>query len=124
MGLPLCQSDGTGVGLVAGACSDGDATLMRDASVTGEPQVPMREDLLELFEISELGKYFTDAELADHPARKTYDAQRESAGTEWRRQRRCTSCSTTRAFQQAAVMGVLPGPGLSVLLRGHRSLPA
>ena len=30
----------------------------------------MRPDLLELFDIDELGKYYTDEELADHPGRK------------------------------------------------------
>jgi succinate dehydrogenase / fumarate reductase, flavoprotein subunit len=34
-----------------------------------EPQVPMREDLLEVFDISELEKYFTNEELAEHPGR-------------------------------------------------------
>ena len=37
--------------------------------VTHEPQIPMRPDLLELFEISELEKYYTDEELAEHPGR-------------------------------------------------------
>ena len=41
-----------------------------DVSVTREPQVPMRPDLLELFDIEELGKYYTDDELADHPGRR------------------------------------------------------
>jgi succinate dehydrogenase / fumarate reductase flavoprotein subunit len=39
------------------------------AKVTPKDQVPMREDLLELFEVSELEKYFTDDELAAHPQR-------------------------------------------------------
>ncbi len=39
------------------------------AKVTPKPQVPMRQDLLELFELSELEKYFTDEELAAHPQR-------------------------------------------------------
>jgi succinate dehydrogenase / fumarate reductase flavoprotein subunit len=38
--------------------------------ITREPQVPMRPDLLELFEISELEKYYTDEELAEHPGRR------------------------------------------------------
>jgi len=50
--------------------ADGDA-VVPDVSVTKEPQVPMRPDLLELFEISELEKYYTDAELADHPGRRS-----------------------------------------------------
>lgn len=39
-------------------------------TITREPQVPMRPDLLELFEISELEKYYTDEELAEHPGRR------------------------------------------------------
>jgi succinate dehydrogenase / fumarate reductase flavoprotein subunit len=38
-----------------------------DATVTPKDQIPMREDLLELFELSELEKYFTDGELANYP---------------------------------------------------------
>jgi succinate dehydrogenase flavoprotein subunit len=49
--------------------AQGDAVIP-DVSVTREPQVPMRPDLLELFEIDELEKYFTDEELADHPGRR------------------------------------------------------
>ncbi|MGE5698402.1 MAG: fumarate reductase/succinate dehydrogenase flavoprotein subunit [Candidatus Sericytochromatia bacterium] len=49
----------------------GGDTVVPDISVTREPQVPMRPDLLELFEIDELEKYFTDEELADHPGRRT-----------------------------------------------------
>jgi succinate dehydrogenase / fumarate reductase, flavoprotein subunit len=51
--------------------ADGGDAIVPDVSVTREPQVPMRPDLLELFEISELEKYYTDAELADHPGRRT-----------------------------------------------------
>ncbi|MGH3595300.1 MAG: fumarate reductase/succinate dehydrogenase flavoprotein subunit, partial [Mycobacterium sp.] len=40
-------------------------------SVSREAQVPMRRDLLELFEIPELEKYYTDEELAEHPGRRT-----------------------------------------------------
>jgi succinate dehydrogenase / fumarate reductase flavoprotein subunit len=35
-----------------------------------EDQVPMREDLLDLFEVTELEKYFTTGELTGHHARK------------------------------------------------------
>ena len=42
-----------------------------DISITREEQVRVRPDLLELFDISELEKYFTDDELADHPSRTT-----------------------------------------------------
>jgi succinate dehydrogenase / fumarate reductase flavoprotein subunit len=50
--------------------ADGDA-VVPDISITKEPQIPMRPDLLELFEISELEKYYTDEELADHPGRRS-----------------------------------------------------
>ena len=49
----------------------GGDTVVPDVSVTHEDQIPLRPDLLELFEIGELEKYFTDAELADHPGRST-----------------------------------------------------
>ena len=49
--------------------AEGDR-VVPDVSVTREPQVSMRPDLLELFEIEELEKYYTDEELADHPGRR------------------------------------------------------
>jgi succinate dehydrogenase / fumarate reductase, flavoprotein subunit len=51
------------------ADGSGDAVIP-DVIVTREPQVPMRLDLLELFDVEELGKYYTDEELADHPGRR------------------------------------------------------
>ncbi len=50
--------------------SAGDDPVMPEVTVTREKQEPMREDLLELFELEELGKYFTDEELSQHPGRK------------------------------------------------------
>ncbi len=50
--------------------AEGDVTLPH-INVSREAQVPMRPDLLELFEISELEKYYTDEELADHPGRRS-----------------------------------------------------
>ncbi|OBG77358.1 fumarate reductase/succinate dehydrogenase flavoprotein subunit [Mycobacterium sp. E2462] len=47
----------------------GGDEVIPDISVTRKDQVPMRADLLELFEIGELEKYYTDEELADHPGR-------------------------------------------------------
>ncbi|MBO0864653.1 MAG: fumarate reductase/succinate dehydrogenase flavoprotein subunit [Mycobacterium sp.] len=41
-----------------------------DVTVTPEDQKPMRPDLLELFELDELEKYYTDDELAGHPRRQ------------------------------------------------------
>jgi succinate dehydrogenase / fumarate reductase flavoprotein subunit len=40
-----------------------------NAKVTRKDQEPMRQDLLELFELSELEKYYTDEEVAAHPQR-------------------------------------------------------
>lgn len=48
----------------------GGDDVIPDITVTREDQIPMRSDLLDLFEISELEKYFTDDELADHPGRR------------------------------------------------------
>ena len=39
-------------------------------TVTEEEQIPMRPELLELFDLSELEKYYTDGELVGHPERK------------------------------------------------------
>ncbi|NKR86917.1 fumarate reductase/succinate dehydrogenase flavoprotein subunit [Rhodococcus hoagii] len=49
----------------------GDGTSVPDVIVTREQQLPMRPDLLALFDIDELGKYYTDAELDAHPGRAT-----------------------------------------------------
>ena len=48
----------------------GGDEVVPDVSVTHKDQIPMRPDLLEAFEISELEKYYTDEELADHPGRR------------------------------------------------------
>ncbi|MGI9163964.1 MAG: fumarate reductase/succinate dehydrogenase flavoprotein subunit [Mycobacterium sp.] len=50
--------------------TEGDDPIMPTVVASREQQAPMREDLLELFELEELGKYFTDDELAQHPGRK------------------------------------------------------
>ncbi len=53
------------------ACSTaGGDDVIPDISVTPKDQVPMRSDLLEVFEISELEKYYSEEELADHPGRR------------------------------------------------------
>jgi len=44
--------------------------MVPGVTVVPEPQLPMRPDLLEVFELSELEKYYTDGELAEHPERK------------------------------------------------------
>ncbi|GBE63650.1 succinate dehydrogenase flavoprotein subunit [Mycobacterium sp. MFM001] len=65
---PAMEADWRNTLLVCRA--DGDQSLPH-ISVTREEQVPMRPDLLELFEISELEKYYTDGELAEHPGRRS-----------------------------------------------------
>ena len=49
--------------------TEGDVDVVPDVSVTKQDQIPVRQDLLDLFELSELEKYFTDGELAQHPER-------------------------------------------------------
>ncbi|WP_319447456.1 MULTISPECIES: fumarate reductase/succinate dehydrogenase flavoprotein subunit [unclassified Mycobacterium] len=51
------------------AAATADA-MVPGVTVVPEEQVPMRPDLLGTFELSELEKYYTDAELAEHPERK------------------------------------------------------
>ncbi|BBY18323.1 fumarate reductase/succinate dehydrogenase flavoprotein subunit [Mycolicibacterium litorale] len=58
--------------LVCRAVNDGAGdSVVPSVTVTQEDQVPMRDDLLELLDIEELEKYFTDDELANHPARRS-----------------------------------------------------
>ena len=52
---------------VVGGADTAAGTVVPDVTVAPEPQQPMRADLLELFDLGELAKYYTDAELADHP---------------------------------------------------------
>jgi succinate dehydrogenase / fumarate reductase flavoprotein subunit len=49
--------------------TNGDGAVP-NITVTREEQAPMRPDLLEVFDIAELEKYFTADELADHPGRR------------------------------------------------------
>ncbi|MEZ0382769.1 MULTISPECIES: fumarate reductase/succinate dehydrogenase flavoprotein subunit [Mycobacteriaceae] len=51
-------------------CRVADDSEVPDITITPEAQTGMRQDLLELFEISELEKYYTDEELAQHPGRR------------------------------------------------------
>jgi succinate dehydrogenase / fumarate reductase, flavoprotein subunit len=52
-------------------CRAGGDANVPHVNVSRAAQVPMRPDLLELFEIAELEKYYTDEELAEHPGRRT-----------------------------------------------------
>jgi succinate dehydrogenase / fumarate reductase flavoprotein subunit len=65
---PAMDSSWRKVLLVCSAA--GGDEVVPDISVTHKDQVPMRPDLLESFEISELEKYYTEEELADHPGRR------------------------------------------------------
>jgi succinate dehydrogenase / fumarate reductase, flavoprotein subunit len=58
---PTMSAEWRKVNLVCSLDADGEVTLTR------QPMVPMRTDLLELFEVSELHKYMTDDELAGLP---------------------------------------------------------
>ena len=66
---PSMDSSWRKVLLVCRAAGGDD--VIPDITITREDQTPMRPDLLELFEISELEKYYTDDELADHPGRRS-----------------------------------------------------
>jgi succinate dehydrogenase / fumarate reductase flavoprotein subunit len=59
--------------LVCRAVLDDEAgdPIVPDVTVTPEPQQPMRPDLLGCFQLSELEKYYTDAELTEHPERSS-----------------------------------------------------
>jgi succinate dehydrogenase / fumarate reductase flavoprotein subunit len=56
--------------LVCRAAPDDD-DVVPAVEVVQQQQVPMREDLLELFELSELEKYYTEGELASYPREKS-----------------------------------------------------
>jgi succinate dehydrogenase flavoprotein subunit len=55
---PAMSPEWRKLNLICSLDADGDVTLRR------QPMVPMRTDLLELFDVSELRKYMTDEELA------------------------------------------------------------
>ncbi|MDI9913818.1 fumarate reductase/succinate dehydrogenase flavoprotein subunit [Rhodococcus sp. IEGM 1379] len=70
---PAMQAQWRNTLLVCAAVGDMAAhpdAAVPEVEVTSEPQSSMRPDLLALFEIDELAKYYTDAELAGHPGRK------------------------------------------------------
>ncbi|GGS40220.1 fumarate reductase/succinate dehydrogenase flavoprotein subunit [Actinokineospora fastidiosa] len=64
--FPQMDSQWRNTLLVCSASGDG---LVPEVRVEPKEQEPMRQDLLELFELPELEKYYTDAELAAHPGR-------------------------------------------------------
>ncbi|SDC47356.1 fumarate reductase/succinate dehydrogenase flavoprotein subunit [Actinokineospora iranica] len=50
-------------------CSANGDQVVPDVRIERKEQEPMRQDLMELFELPELAKYYTDGELAAHPGR-------------------------------------------------------
>ena len=52
-------------------CSVAQDGAQERVDVRPQPQVPMRAELLELFEFDELAKYYTEDELAGHPGRRS-----------------------------------------------------
>ena len=48
----------------------GEDRTIPEVTVEREQQTPMDPELLELFDIEELTKYYTDEELAGHPGRR------------------------------------------------------
>jgi succinate dehydrogenase / fumarate reductase, flavoprotein subunit len=65
---PAMSPEWRKVNLICSLDADGDVTLKR------QPMVPMRTDLLELFDVSELHKYMTDEELAGLPGAEVEEA--------------------------------------------------
>ncbi|MGH3975327.1 MAG: fumarate reductase/succinate dehydrogenase flavoprotein subunit, partial [Pseudonocardiaceae bacterium] len=53
--------------LLVCSAAPGDNPVVPDIGVEVKAQTPLRQDLLELFEVSELGKYYTDEELTSYP---------------------------------------------------------
>ena len=49
----------------------GGDEVIPDITITKKEQTPMRPDLLALFDIGELEKYYTDEELAEHSGRRS-----------------------------------------------------
>jgi succinate dehydrogenase / fumarate reductase flavoprotein subunit len=47
-----------------------DDPVVPGVEVVEQPQLPMRDELFQLFELGELEKYYTGEELAVHPGRK------------------------------------------------------
>src|SRR5947208_15667235 len=57
--------------LLVCSATPGENPVVPDIDVTVKEQVPLRQDLLELFEFGELGKYYTDSEIEAHPGSKS-----------------------------------------------------
>lgn len=64
---PKMEADWRNKLLVCRVDPEDDAQTVPGVTVTPADQLPMRDELLALFELSELEKYYTAAELATHP---------------------------------------------------------
>jgi len=73
---PAMSPEWRKVNLICSLDADGDVTLKR------QPMVPMRTDLLELFDIGELHKYMTDEELAGLPGSDQPGSDEQGAAAE------------------------------------------
>jgi succinate dehydrogenase / fumarate reductase, flavoprotein subunit len=71
---PAMSPEWRKVNLVCSLDADGDVTLRR------QPLVPMRADLLELFDVSELKKYMTEDELVGLPSAEEEAPSAEPSG--------------------------------------------
>lgn len=67
--------------LVCAVESDPAESSVPDVSVTVREQTPMRPELLALFELGELEKYYTPDELAGHPAARSGSAAADRDST-------------------------------------------
>jgi len=67
---PKMEADWRNKLLVCRVDPEDDAQTVPGVTVTPADQLPMRDELLALFELSELEKYYTAQELAEHPDRK------------------------------------------------------
>ncbi|MQY24000.1 fumarate reductase/succinate dehydrogenase flavoprotein subunit [Nocardia macrotermitis] len=65
---PKMDADWRNKLLVCRVDPEDDAQTVPGVTVTPADQLPMRDELLALFELSELEKYYTAAELVKHPA--------------------------------------------------------
>ena len=73
------------------------ATAQGTVSLTRQPNPPMRTDLLELFDVSELKKYMTEEELAGLSGDSEQAPTRQRRSTDGRTRLRCGSGAGTRA---------------------------
>jgi succinate dehydrogenase / fumarate reductase flavoprotein subunit len=56
--------------LLACRASGGENPVVPEVTITVKPQEAIRQDLLELFDLAEVEKYYTEDELAGHPGRQ------------------------------------------------------